>query len=248
MVSFISHMAIGILFAEIILRLRTKDLNERSEKRVKYWTIGLIAGLIPDLDIIPGYILGVHPYTFHHIYTHTFLALGIVAIACLVIFRKNELAFPFFTGYGMHLVFDYFDNSISPLGPFVPEIELGLLCGWGTIPGGSWASEYWLLPGYESHTLWAIFMNNGWGIPIGFEFLSIYDLVFIVIFFILFIILIRLVFKRRSLKKGEVKMALTWSILTISNRPKFFPFSFYSKNSDNIIQEIQFNSRNFLYL
>ncbi|MDD1778013.1 MAG: metal-dependent hydrolase, partial [Candidatus Helarchaeota archaeon] len=78
MVSFLAHMAVGILVAELILRLRTKDPNERAEKRSNYWLVGMIAGLVPDLDVIPALLLGVHPYSFHHIYTHTFLAIGIV--------------------------------------------------------------------------------------------------------------------------------------------------------------------------
>jgi membrane-bound metal-dependent hydrolase YbcI (DUF457 family) len=190
-------MAVGILFAELILRLRTKDLDERSEKRVKYWAAGLIAGLIPDLDIIPALITGEHPYTYHHIYTHTFLALGIVAIFCFVIFRKNELALPFFMAFFMHLFVDYMDNSISPLGPFLPTVELGLLCGWGIIPLGGWASEFWLDPTYKYHDLWSIFLHNGWGIPVGSEFLTYYDLALIGVFFALFIILIYLVVKKR---------------------------------------------------
>lgn len=222
MVSVIAHMGIGILFAELILRLRIKDLDERSQKRMTYWGIGLLAGLIPDLDIIPALIIGVHSYTFHHIFTHTFLALGILAIA-YVIFRKHELALPFVAGYYMHLFADYIDNSIAPLGPFDSVTELGLLPGWGPIPGGSWASEYWLTPGYENHTLWAIFRDNGWGIPIGFEFLSIYDLVFIVIFLILFIYWIKSIIQNRSLKTGGAKVLLSWSLFTLSINQKIAP-------------------------
>lgn len=193
MVSTFAHVAIAILFAELILRLRTKDPDERSEKRVKYWLIGIIAGTIPDLDVIPAVIMGLHPYAFHHIYTHTFLAMGIIAVFCFVIFRKNELALPFFAGYGLHLAADYIDNTISPLGLFDPVTELGLLRGWGPIPGGSWASEYWLTPGYENHTLWGIFMSRGWGIPVGSEFLSYYDIALIVVLGILVIIFIWLI-------------------------------------------------------
>ena len=186
MTSFITHMSVGIIFAEIILRIRIKDVNERTDNRVRYWWIGLFGGLIPDLDFIPAIILGVHTYTFHHIVTHTFLALGIVALFTLVIFRNNPLSLPFLTGYSMHMGVDFVDNSITPLGPFDSITEWGLLAGWRPLPGGSWSNEYWLPPWgpllYGNHDLWSIFMNNGWGIPIGFEFLSYYDLLFIGLF------------------------------------------------------------------
>ncbi|MHA1321767.1 MAG: metal-dependent hydrolase [Candidatus Helarchaeota archaeon] len=200
MVSVLAHMGIAVLCAELILRLRTKDSNIRASKRLKYWTIGLIAGLIPDLDVIPALILGVHSYTFHHIYTHTFLAVGILAIGYFFL-RKNELMLPLVSGYYLHLFVDFIDNSISPLGPFDPVTEWGLIAGWGPIPGGGWQSEYWLhpelYPGTENHTLWSIFMNNGWGVPIGIEFLSIYDIVLIIVFFALVVLWIRMLFQNR---------------------------------------------------
>ncbi len=219
MVSVIAHMGIGILFAELFLRLRIKDKDERSVKRIRYWGIGLLAGLIPDLDIIPALIMGVHSYTYHHIFTHTFLAVGILAIVFLI-FRKYEIAKPFVAGYYMHLVADFIDNSIAPLGPFDSVTEFGLLPGWGPIPGGSWASEYWLEAGYENHTLWAIFRHNGWGIPIGFEFLSIYDIVLIVITIILCVYLFILIFRRRRAKKGGTNLVLSLSLFISSIYPK----------------------------
>ena len=193
MVSVFSHIAIGILAAEIILYLKFKDSMKRRNNRLVFWSFGFLGGMIPDLDVIPALIIGVHYYEYHHIYTHTFLALGIVAII-FVLFRKTNWALPLFVGFGLHLVADFIDNSISPFGPFLPSLEWGLMCGWGELPGGNWAAEYWLYPwlypGTENHHLWTIFLTNGWGIPIGTEFLSYYDLVFIGIFFLLFILYI----------------------------------------------------------
>ena len=233
MVSIVAHVGIGILFAELVLRLRIKDKDERSLKRVTYWSMGLIAGLIPDLDVIPAIILGVHSYTFHHIFTHTFLALGVVAIICFGFLRKNEYATPFFFGYGLHLFADYIDNSIAPLGPFDATTELGLLPGWGQIPGGSWASEYWLYPslypGTENHTLWSMFMNNGWGIPIGIEFLSIYDLVLIVITIILFVIWIKLIIQKRRRKSGGSDVSPSLGLFLYFKTPNLIPIRTYQK-------------------
>jgi len=220
-------MTVGILFAELILRLRTKDQNERAEKRRNYWLVGMIAGLVPDLDVIPAILLGVHPYSFHHIYTHTFLAIGIVAVLCLVVFRKNQLALPFFAGFGMHLAVEYIDNSITPLGPFLPKVELGLLCGWDIMPGG-WDSNFWTMDPYKNHYLWSIFLNNGWGLPLGDEFISYYDFVLFVLFGILLAYFIIFCFKKPQKKKASVepKAMGIWSFFSIGNILLRFPLTY----------------------
>lgn len=233
MVSFIAHMGIGILFAELILRLRTKDPEERSMKRLRYWSIGLLAGLLPDLDVIPAIILGVHSYTFHHIITHTFLAMAIIAVAYFF-FRKKELALPFLAGYYTHLFADYIDNSISPLGPFDSITELGLLPGWGPMPGGGWHSEYWLTPGYENHTLWSVFMNQGWGIPLGIEFLSIYDIILILITFVLLAFWAWMSIKYLvSRLKGTSALHIShlFTLVLKHQQPQDFFFKSFRKNS-----------------
>lgn len=192
MVSSISHIGIGIIFADIILRLIDSDSEWRKEKRYLFWWAGALGGLAPDLDVIPALILGVHSYTFHHYYTHTFLALALVFLV-VVLNKFNPYALVFFVGFGMHLTADFIDNSISPLGPF-DLIFLGQPYEWGLLTNGiqpmpccggvcGWHSEFWIgcNEQYADHDLWSIFMNNGWGIPIGSEFLSYYDLSFMAI-------------------------------------------------------------------
>lgn len=199
MVSFPAHITIGILVAELVLRLKYKDSAERAEKRINYWVIGLLFGFLPDVDVIPAVILGVHAYTFHHIFTHTFLALAILLTIALIV-RKWEYSVPMFAAYSSHLLADFIDNSIAPWGPIIPNIEWGIWY-YGPIPGGSWASEYWLQPGYETHSLWTFFLSNGWGIPIGTEFLSYYDLVLIGIGIVLITILLVLIVKKLKNRK-----------------------------------------------
>lgn len=194
MVSFPSQLTIGMLFSELILRIRYKDSAERADKRIQYWIVGLIFGAIPDLDVIPAVLIGVHPYTFHHTFTHTFIAVGIILIISLI-FHKWEYSLPMFVGYSTHLLADFIDNSITPWGPFLPNIEWGLWY-YGPIPGDSWASEYWLQPGYENHSLWTVFQSINWGIPVGTEFLSYYDLALIVIGIVLIAILLVLIVKK----------------------------------------------------
>ena len=186
-------MGIGIIVAEIVLRLVDDDPEFRKDKRYKFWFVGLLGGLLPDLDIIPALIFDTHSYTFHHYFTHTFLAVGIVFLV-LAITKFNPYILAFFLAYVFHLGTDFIDNSISPMGPFDliflgESWEWGLLAGWGPMPciNGvcGWPSEYWLYPEYATHDLWTIFLNNDWGVPIQFgtteEFLTYYDLAFIAV-------------------------------------------------------------------
>jgi hypothetical protein len=183
MVSVITHFGLGIIVGEIILRISLKEKQLRVEKRPFFWLVGFIGGLFPDLDVIPAYITGQHPYAYHHMFTHTFLAIGILA-SVIFVTKFNSYAIIVFFAYFLHLLVDFFDNSISPLGPFLPFVEWGLLCGWQEMPCVNgvcgWASEFWLHPGYETHDVWSIFMNKGWGFPVDFEFISYYDLVLII--------------------------------------------------------------------
>ena len=188
MTSFFTHMGIGIIIAELLLRFMDDDPELRKEKRFKFWFIGLIGGLAPDLDVIPTLFLNVHSYTYHHYFTHTFLALFLLFLL-VVITKVNPFMLVFFLAYMAHFWTDFIDNSVSPLGPFDILIlgqpwEWGLLSGWGPMPCVNgvcgWASDYWLYPQYATHDLWTIFMNNGWGIPVTFgsteEFLTYYDI------------------------------------------------------------------------
>ncbi|MHA1147084.1 MAG: metal-dependent hydrolase [Promethearchaeota archaeon] len=187
MTSFITHIGIGIIFAEIIMRLIDNNPEFKKSKRNLFWWVGGLGGVAPDLDVVPALILGVHSYTFHHYYTHTFLAVGILLFILVVITKSNPLMLVFFIGYIFHLSVDFIDNSISPLGPF-DILFLGKYIEWGLLTGGfqempcingicGWESQFWLEKEYADHDLWSFFLHNGWGIPIGFEFLTYYDLV-----------------------------------------------------------------------
>ncbi len=191
MTSFITHMCIGIILSEILLRFMDDDTENRKDKRFKFWFFGALGGAAPDLDVIPTLFTNLPSYTFHHYFTHTFFAVGIVFLL-VVVTKFNPFMLAFFLGYFFgHFWIDWLDNSISPLGPFDflftgELIEWGMLARWGPMPitptGSGWLSEYWLYPQYANHDLWTIFLNNGWGIPFQFgsttEFYTYYDMVF----------------------------------------------------------------------
>ena len=64
-----THIGIGIILAEIILRLVDDDPEFRKSNRLAFWWLGALGGLAPDLDVIPALILGLQSYTFHHYFT-----------------------------------------------------------------------------------------------------------------------------------------------------------------------------------
>lgn len=181
-------MGIGIILAELFMRFVDDDPDYRKEKRAIFWLIGLLGGLSPDLDVIPTLFTGEHAYAYHHYFTHTFLALGILLVL-IFITKFNPLMIAYFLGFFGHLATDFVDNSISPLGPFDmlifgTYIEWGMLCGWQEMPciNGvcGWVSEFYLDPAYKYHDLWSIFLHNRWGMAYQLgstpEFLTYYDL------------------------------------------------------------------------
>jgi hypothetical protein len=182
-----SHVGIGIILAEILLRVIDTDPEYRKEKRVGFWWMGALGALIIDLDAVPAWFLGLHSYTFHHYFTHTFLAIGILFLL-VVLTKFNPFMLAFFIGWVSHMGLDFMDNSISPLGPFDIILtgqpwEWGLLSGWGPMPCVDgvcgWASEYWLhldrFPQYINHDLWTMALYNNWGVINPIEFMSYYD-------------------------------------------------------------------------
>jgi hypothetical protein len=179
MTSVITHIGIGIIFAEILLRVLT-DKSEYKEKRISFWFFGLLGGLTPDLDIIPALILGKDICYFHHYFTHTILAV-ILCIIIISYFKFNPLSLVFFIGYILHLFTDFIDNSLTPFSPFFLYIdELGFL---SSIEIGLNISD--------------IFMVNGWGWHTTFMFISYYDLIGILISITLITYLIYLYTKKK---------------------------------------------------
>jgi hypothetical protein len=84
-----------------------------------------LGGLIPDLDVIPAIMTGQPIYMYHHIYTHTLLALGIM-IGITAILRFRPLPTAVLLGFVAHLLMDFFDNSILPFSPFDQTTEWGI--------------------------------------------------------------------------------------------------------------------------
>lgn len=179
--------------AKLFMRFIDDDLEFRKQKRVWFWFFGLLGGLAPDLDVIPALFTGEHVYAYHHYYTHTFLAVFLI-LFLIILFRFNPYLSAFFLGYVLHLIFDFMDNSISPLGPFDiiflgQYVEWGLGCGWQAMPciDGvcGWESEFWLHSEYADHDLWSIFLHKGWGISYQLgsatEFYTYYDIVLTII-------------------------------------------------------------------
>ncbi len=103
------HIIIGILLAELILRKIENDpetfAERRKEKRWWFWLAGGLGGLSPDLDIIPALIMGEPIFTYHLIYTHTLIAMGILFVLVLIT-RFNPYVLTYSVAYGVHLLTD----------------------------------------------------------------------------------------------------------------------------------------------
>ncbi len=103
------HIIIGMLVAEIILRKIENDpetfAERRKEKRWWFWLAGGLGGLTPDLDIVPALIMGEPIFTYHLIYTHTLIAMGILFVLVLIT-RFNPYMLTYSVAYGFHLLTD----------------------------------------------------------------------------------------------------------------------------------------------
>lgn len=125
MSSFIVHVAIGVIVAELLLHVIERDPDCVKRNRIWYWAFGALGGLLPDLDAIPGIITGQTIWTYHHTYTHTLIALLIV-LGITALFKFQPLAIAFLLGYAVHLFTDFLDNSIMPFSPWDQTTEWGL--------------------------------------------------------------------------------------------------------------------------
>lgn len=185
MTSVITHIGIGIIFAEIALRLSEKSEECIKNNRWLYWIFGALGGLTPDLDFVPALITGESFNTYHHTYTHTLLALGIV-FGIIALTKFHPLALAYFLGFSLHLLTDFIDNTITPFGPFLPDVYWGL-------------------------RLSEMFEVNGWGVwiipPDVFGlipyFWSYYDILFSVLTFMLLGVLVIATFSKKTLTEGE---------------------------------------------
>ena len=103
------HLIIGIIIAELLLRKIENDpetfVERRKEKRWWFWLAGGLGGISPDLDIIPALIMGDPIFTYHFIYTHTLIAIGILFVLVLIT-RFNPYMLTYFISYGGHLLTD----------------------------------------------------------------------------------------------------------------------------------------------
>ncbi|MHA1255425.1 MAG: hypothetical protein ACTSPS_07485 [Promethearchaeota archaeon] len=59
----------------------------------------------PDLDIIPALITGQPIFTYHFIYTHTLIAMGILFVLVLIT-QFNPYMLTYSVAYGVHLLTD----------------------------------------------------------------------------------------------------------------------------------------------
>ncbi|MEK6855611.1 MAG: metal-dependent hydrolase [Nanoarchaeota archaeon] len=123
---FKTHLVLGFLVLLVFLPFVNYDII--------FGVVVLISTMLPDLDSMRSHI-GNHWYlrpfqwaTKHRGVLHSFSFCAIVSI--VFAFIIPVLAFPFFVGYGIHLVADMFTSEgIRPFWPLKEEIEGKVLTG-----------------------------------------------------------------------------------------------------------------------
>lgn len=181
MVSVISHIGLGIVFAEIYSRTKRGRESIPNKERIRNWTWGGLGGLAPDLDVIPAFILNLPIYAFHHLFTHTLIAVVLIIIL-LYAFKYHPYIIFFSIGYLGHLVTDLIDNSLTPLAPFLLFIN-----------------EYGYIFSFElGLEIVEIFQANNWGFDTEWQFFSYYDMALIIMTFFLFIKYIQIVIRNHN--------------------------------------------------
>ncbi|MEM2636975.1 MAG: metal-dependent hydrolase [Candidatus Korarchaeota archaeon] len=124
-----SHALLGFVIALVLYKYFPQIARFR---RSRWYFLGFLAGFGPDFDTIPGAIAGhlneeYSMWTFHHVYTHTFIAMSLLLLLLLTNFNGEALLIN--AAWDFHLFCDWLDNSIMPFGPFSHE-EWGLNLGY----------------------------------------------------------------------------------------------------------------------
>ena len=157
------HSIIGYILCQAI---------ERPAKRRFWWLLGLylLAANAPDLDFIPGLIIG-DPNRYHRGMTHSFgfgipVAVGLGALMSL--FKEGSFlnsSIRMFAACGSHLVLDFlWRDQTYPFGVmlFWPVIQGYFSTSLGFLPGitrSSYSTMGFMMSLFSLHNLWAVFVE-----------------------------------------------------------------------------------------
>lgn len=115
---FIAHLPAGFLLTHWLQnKLKTK----------KFLWVGLLASILPDIDMFYFYLVDNRQTLHHHYWTHLplfWIALGIFFILVAKIFNKRELfiiTIIAFANIILHLVLDSIVSGINWLYPFIDD-------------------------------------------------------------------------------------------------------------------------------
>lgn len=150
MPSPVGHSLIGVAItgAFYLPRGRPRDWLAAARKYQTFWIWGILFANLPDIDYVPGLIIGDLNY-YHHSYTHTLGWIALVAAGAGLLWKTGqskivwkEFAF-LFALLASHLLADWL--TADGRAPY------GIMLAW------PFSDAYFL----SSHTLfWALFKNN----------------------------------------------------------------------------------------
>lgn len=118
--SNIHSMFIGHLPAGYVL---TKTIQEKAKIK-KYLLLGLVASILPDLDMLYFYLIDKRQHLHHSYWIHIpfyWIILGLFTFAILRILKKKQYYIPasiFFANIFLHLALDTIVGKIEWLYPF----------------------------------------------------------------------------------------------------------------------------------
>lgn len=128
---FIGHLPAGYLLTKKIQSVLKTD---------RFLWVGLLASILPDLDLVYFYFVDNSQYLHHGYWTHIpfywFVIFSIALLAALLSKKKDyrDIVFIFFASIFMHLLLDTIVGKIQWLYPFSERdmyfFEVPALYGW----------------------------------------------------------------------------------------------------------------------
>jgi inner membrane protein len=115
---FIGHLPAGYILTKAV---------QKNSKTTKYLFVGLVASILPDIDILYFYLIDNRQNLHHSYWTHIpfyWLIIGAVTFSAMWLFKKNKyyvVAILFFANIFLHLLLDTIVGKVEWLYPFTDE-------------------------------------------------------------------------------------------------------------------------------
>jgi inner membrane protein len=160
MPSPLAHVAMGVVVYKLSKRYLPSQVGVEQEKSPPLLLIAVSASLLPDLDAIPGVLLG-NFNKYHNHLTHSLLVGAIVAgVVGFALWLRYRYTFTYWFGvvllaYELHVLMDFFTvgRGVMLFWPFSADrYEAPVKLFYGLRRGGGWLS---------TNHIWTLFNELG---------------------------------------------------------------------------------------